>query len=114
MNVETLLGHMDPNNEEEVRAVLGILQRANDAPAVVVTLPNGGGKGRRYVVSREDESMFDGINTPADFEETYGWRGWFGGQWLRSYGRVDEMYRSLSGPVLKIERIDRRKVWGER
>lgn len=77
--------------------------------AIVVTLAEGSKK-RRYVVAQEDEGMFEGdsaVNIVGN------WRFNFGGQWLRSLGKVDEMYRTLSGnDVIKIQRIDRTKVWG--
>lgn len=119
---------------EELRTIHAVLQRADAKPAVVVTLEHGRST-RRYVVAQEDEHLFDGVptgkvpvaeGTPASDgvrppsisdirqarEEHLGRFG-FGGQWLRGLGRVDEMYRSLATwEVVKVERIDRTKVWG--
>lgn len=96
--------------------------------ALVVTVDDGyegKGKRRRYVVTPEDEPLFGNFTgtlptlkvvSISDFrharEEVIG-RFWFGAQWLRSYGRVDEMYRSLATyEVCKIERIGYARVWG--
>ena len=99
MNIATLFQNA---TGEEAEALARVINRANAMPAVVVTLREGG-KSRRYVVDQADESDFDNGRVPH----------WFGGQWLRGYGRVDEMYRSLCGDeVVKVERLDRAKVWG--
>lgn len=106
------------------------------ATDVVVTVEQGSGKTRRYVVAHEDAGLFDGVpdgpvpkaeGTPAAggatrppsvsdirlTREEYLGRFSFGCQWLRSLGRVDEMYRTLSTwEVVKVERLDSARVWG--
>lgn len=111
-DIETIVANA---SIDELRTLAAVLKRANDKPAVVVTLKEGT-RSRRYVVSREDEHLFDDIpNGPIDGADVLGWRLWFGGQWLRSLGKVDEMYRSLSGSeIVKVQRIDRKRVWGSR
>jgi hypothetical protein len=82
------------------------MPRSHFQNRVVVTVTNGPGKTRRYVVVREDEDIF--ANRPdatgTKFAALYGtgYTGKFGGQyfgaqWLRGPGRIDEQYRSLSG-----------------
>lgn len=37
----------------------------------------------------------------------------FGAQWVRAYGNVDEMYRTLSlYEVTSVRAVDRKRVWG--
>lgn len=116
------------------------VERAYNPPlkdlSVVVTVEHGAGKTRRYVVAREDQSLFQDVpagtvpvaqGTPALGGETrppsvsdirltreqHLGRFSFGCQWLRSLGKVDEMYRTLSTwEVVKVERIDSARVWG--
>lgn len=120
---------------EELKVLANIAKRAHDKPAIIVTVDGGfaGGKTKRYVVQQEDEHYFDNVPTgkvpfklerygrPArvssyrrDREEYLG-RFWFGCRWLRGYGRVDEMYRTIgSYEVIKVERVDRNRVFGGR
>ncbi len=102
--------------------------------SVVVTVEEGRTK-RRYVVAAEDAHLFedvptgkvpvaqgtpasDGIRPPSISDirgarEDHLGRFSFGCQWLRSMGRVDEMYRTLSTwEVVKVERIAQDRVWG--
>jgi hypothetical protein len=107
VNVTTLLEHATP---EEAKTILRILQRANRQPAIVVTMGLGN---RRYVVAQEDEVSFEKIPDGPFKPGHSDWRVNFGAQWLRGYGRVDEMYRSLSlDDVTKVARISRDRVWG--
>jgi len=124
MEIETLLSHA---TDEELPAIAAVLKRIADAPAVVVTVRHNKST-RRYVVSTEDESLFDGLSgalisesrpgaRDSEVEERFGGMGAvltsFGCRWLRGYGRVDEMHRTLSMiEVIKVERIDRRRVFG--
>jgi hypothetical protein len=82
------------------------MTRSHFQNRVVVTMTNGPGKTRRYVVDRKDEDIFAGRPdaSGAKFQALYGQghlgkfgREYFGGQWLRGPGRIDEQYRSLSG-----------------
>ncbi len=94
MNLNAMIRHA---TREELDAILSLRDRVDALPAIVVTIMR-----KRYVVDQSDEH---------EFEE--GRPYMFGGRWLRSYGRVDEMHRLLSGgDVTKIERIERKKVWG--
>jgi hypothetical protein len=108
--------------------------------SIIVTVEEGRGT-RRYVICREDEHLFarvpvgkvpeaegtpclgpdgpgTGVRPPSISDirrarEDYLGRFSFGCQWLRSMGRVDEMYRSLSTwEVVKVERKPASKVWG--
>jgi len=127
MSLEPILNNATP---EELAIIGRIAARANAKPAIVVTVD-----GRRYVVDQADEPSFDGVpdgkvpvapGTPASNghrppsvyeirsarEEHLG-RFNFGCRWMRSFGKVDECYRSLSTwEVTKVERVDRKKVWG--
>jgi hypothetical protein len=129
-STETLIRNATP---EELEVIATVAKRAHDLPAIVVTVDNGAGYGktRRYVVMQEDEHYFYGVPTgkvpvkverdgrPASIsdirmqrEEHLG-RFYFGCRWVRSFGRVDEMYRTLgSYEIVKVERIDRDKVYG--
>lgn len=108
--------------------------------SVVVTIDGGfpGGTKRRYVVAAEDEHYFarvrmgkvpepkgtpaagGTVRTPSVAEvrqarEEHLGRFYFGCQWLRGFGRVDEMYRTLgTWEVVKVERLPRDRVWGSR
>ncbi len=96
MNLSAMLLHA---SREELEMILKLRDRVDSFPAIVVTVMR-----KRYVVDQSDEHEFHDGKIPYAF----------GGQWLRGYGRVDEMYRLLSGAeVTKIERIDRTKVWGK-
>jgi hypothetical protein len=124
MEIETRIEHA---TDEELPAIAAVLRRIADRPVVVVTV-RGDRTKRRYVVSVEDESLFDefsGVLRPesrsgardSDVEERFGGMGAvltsFGCRWLRRYGAVDEMHRTLSIiEVIKVERIDRRRVFG--
>jgi hypothetical protein len=124
MDIETLLAHA---TDDELPAIAAVLRRIAEAPAVVVTVKSGK-TSRRYVVATEDESIFDDLSGPlrpesrpgardSEVEERFGGMGAvltsFGCRWLRSYGRVDEMHRAISViEVTKVERIDRRRVFG--
>lgn len=103
---------------------------------VVVTVE--GKPARRYVIDDRDEDLFDRVpsgkvpeaeGTPAAggatrppsvsdvrwAREDHLGRFSFGCQWLRSLGKVDEMYRTLSTwEVVKVERLPRTRVWGTR
>jgi hypothetical protein len=98
--------------EEETAAITAALGRANAKPAVIATMRDR----RRYVVAQEDEAEFAelvGLRGEALADRVQYARGGFGGQWLRGYGRVDEMYRSLSmREVTKVATADRARVWG--
>jgi hypothetical protein len=103
---------------EELAVIANVVQRANDRPAVLVTVKHGGFR-RRYVVDRADEEQlrdYVGKSETELAELSRGMRGMlgFGCQWLRRYGRVDEMHRSLSlHEVVKVEQANRAKVWGQ-
>lgn len=112
MDVKTLIRNA---TEEELLAIASALKRANKRPAILVTLRTGG---RRYVVCREDEHLFEDLVglDEAELAERVGRAVLvaFGAQWMRGYGRVDEMYRSLSlGEVTSIKTADRARVWGQ-
>ena len=99
--------------EQELRTVLTVLDRAHAKPAVLVTLAEGS-RSRRYVVEQEDEHEFDGLVglSAQELRRHLSWRTPFGGRWLRGFGRVDEMYRTLSGEeVIKVEHENRDRVW---
>lgn len=111
MNTQALLEEaLRQSDEDAVRAIVRILNNQRARPAILATID-----GKRYVVAEEDEHEFEnipdgplgtGFDNPLD-------RVWFGGRWMRGYGRVDEMYRSLGGyEVTRIQRVDRDKVWG--
>ncbi len=124
MEIETLIEHA---TEEELPVIAAVLRRIADRPAVVVTV-RGGKTARRYVVAVEDESLFDGLSgamrpesrpgaRDSGFEERFGGMGAvltsFGCRWLRRYGALDEMHRTLSViEVTKVEHIDRHRVFG--
>jgi len=124
MEIETLIEHA---TEGELHVIATVLGRISDMAAVVVTVRNGK-TSRRYVVDLEDVTLFDGLSgtlrpesrrgaRDSEIEERFGGMGAvltsFGCRWLRSYGKVDEMHRSLGViEVAKVERIDRRRVFG--
>lgn len=124
MNLETIIANATPT---ELAAINAAAKRANEKAAVVVTVESGS-KRRRYVVAQEDEGLFAAVPTgvvpepdPSSRQnivlarEDYLGRFYFGAQWLRSLGKVDEMYRTLGTyEVVKVERIARDKVWGKR
>src|SRR5437773_934995 len=99
---------------DELKLLGDIARRANAQPAVLVTVREGGGS-RGYVVAQEDEGIFRDIPDGAFSSDSPGVRyilAAFGAQWLRSYGRVDEMYRTVSlAEVVKVERVNRERVW---
>jgi hypothetical protein len=96
-------------DEEAVSAIGRVITRKASEPAILVTLG-----GKRYVVATEDEHVFDRIPDGPHSLDSYRFQV-FGAQWLRGYGRVDEMYRSLSlCEVTKVQRVDRARVWGDR
>ncbi|MHB1762657.1 MAG: hypothetical protein ACYCS4_07960 [Acidimicrobiales bacterium] len=118
---------LQESTTEELRTIVGIVKRIVDRPAVVVTVAHGNAK-RRYVVAVEDEGLFDGLSgvlrresrpgaCDDELDQRFGHMvaplTSFGAQWLRRMGAVDEMYRLLSmAEVVKVERLDRRRVWG--
>jgi hypothetical protein len=110
--VDTLAVLTANATEDELRLITSILARANDKPAVIVTTRDG----RRYVVAQEDEPMFEpliGLKAPELHERVQRSLTPFGARWLRRYGCVDEMYRSLSiSEVTKVATADRARVWG--
>jgi len=103
--------------------------------AIVVTVKHYNKGNRRYVVVSEDEGLFTDVptgkvpepeGTPASNgvrppsisdirsarEERLG-RFSFGCRWVRAFGKVDEMYCTVSTwEVIKVERITDAKVWG--
>lgn len=94
--------------DDELRTLAAVAGRAAAAPRIVVTVKVGKGT-RRYVVCRDSEDVFDGIDNAEQLEEKFGHMGAilasFGCQWLRGKGRVDECYRTLSMcEVVKIKR----------
>jgi hypothetical protein len=99
-------------NEAELRVINTVLKRANEKPAVLVTMRDG----KRYVVVQEDEHLFTeliGLSAEELAERVAHHRGYFGGQRLRRYGNVDEMYRSLGMyEVQRLTTADRTRVWG--
>jgi hypothetical protein len=110
--LETILQHA---TTDELRVIAAIAERANAEPAILVTVG-----GRRYVVAEEDELTFHNIpDGKYDYDpRNYGAgildKVFFGAQWMRKYGKVDEMYRSLSGyEVTKVARVPRSRVWGK-
>jgi len=123
MNLETVLSEA---SDDELQTIAHVVARVVARPAIVVTV--AGRTRRRYVVATEDERLFadlSGVLRPAsrpgacdsEIDEQLGHMGAvlnaFGCQWLRRMGAVDEMYRSLSlCEVIKVERIDRKRVWG--
>ena len=111
MDVEILIRNA---TEAELPAIASALKRANARPAIVVTLRNGG---RRYVVCQEDEHLFADLVglDQAELAERASRAVLvpFGAQWMRAYGRVDEMYRSLSlSEVRSVRTVARERVWG--
>jgi hypothetical protein len=111
MDIETLIRNA---TEEELPAIASALKRANERPAILVTLRTGG---RRYVVCQEDEHLFDdlvGLDEAQLAERVrHSLLVPFGAQWMRGYGRVDEMYRSLLlREVRRVTTADRARVWG--
>jgi hypothetical protein len=115
MNLETLLQHATP---EELAALTGLIKRIAARPAVLVTVRHGSGQ-RRYVVDLADEETlrpYVGKSQAELAEASRGMAGMlsFGCQWLRGFGRVDEMARTLSlYEVLKVEEVPRRRVRGD-
>ncbi len=102
---------------EELAVIARVVQRANIRPAVLVTVEHGSGR-RRYMVDRADEEQmreFVGRSESELADLSRGMSGLlgFGCRWLRGYGRVDEMARTLSlYEVVKVEEADRKRVWG--
>lgn len=112
---------------EEALTIASVASRRIARPAVVATVASGGRR-RRYVVAMDDEGLFNGLEgalrpesrpgaCDAAVDVRFGHMGAaltsFGGRWLRRFGCVDEMHRTLSmAEVVKVERIDRAKVWG--
>ncbi len=101
-------------SEDELRVITRVLGRANTKPAILVTVRDS----KRYVVAQEDEPMFEALVGLSEAElatRVSQSLGGFGAQWLRGYGRVDEMYRSLTlREVVKVAEVDRERVWGRR
>jgi hypothetical protein len=79
----------------------------------------------RYVAVVEAESLYDGLAgvlrpeshpraRDSEIEERFGGMGAvhtsFGRRWLRRYGALDEMHRTLS--VIEVERLDRHRILG--
>lgn len=109
MNLETLVANA---TDDELPAIAAALHRAQSKPCVLVTTLEGG-KRRRYVVAQEDEDEIRKYVGCAESVLDRQWQVWFGAQWLRGMGRVDEMYRSLSlSETVKVEEADRARVWG--
>jgi hypothetical protein len=110
MDLATLIRNA---TDDELVVIKSILQRAATKPAIVVTLDIDN---RRYVVDQADEHLFEDTPDGPTPEDRYDRpRFDFGARWLRQYGKVDEMHRSLGGyEVKKVQRIDRAKVWGRR
>jgi hypothetical protein len=103
--------------EEELRVLVAVIKRLNDRPAILVTVGRGGGKRRRYVVVEDEETIrpYVGKSQAELAELSRGPNGMtpIGCRWLRAFGKVDEMYASLSlYEVVKVEEVDRAKVWG--
>jgi hypothetical protein len=100
-------------SEDELRTIVKVLQRAREKPALLVTV-----NGRRYVVDQEDEAAVRslvGLSADELKDRVYGAAGRvaFGARWMRGYGRVDEMCRTLSlWEVTKVAEADRARVWG--
>lgn len=115
MNLETLVQHANP---EELAVLAGLMKRIAARPAVLVTVRHGSGQ-RRYVVDLADEEAlrpYVGMTQAELAEASRGMAGTlgFGCQWLRGFGRVDEMTRTLSlHEVLKVEEAPRKRVWGD-
>lgn len=111
--VEALLEDaLRQGDEDAARGIARVIEKGRQRPAIIVTADYGK---RRYVVAQEDEYLFNGIPN-GSFDPQGHPHGWwvFGAQWLRGYGRVDEMYRTLSSSdVSKVERVDRKRVWGD-
>jgi len=108
VNVETLIENA---TDEELPAIAAAMRRAQAKPCVLVTVQEGRGT-RRYVVDREDEEQLR-VLIGVPVEELRIGHYWFGAQWLRGMGRVDEMHRSLGlYSVVKIAEADRARVWG--
>jgi hypothetical protein len=111
MNLEVLMQHA---TVDELRVIVGIMQRANDRPAILVTTQTEGG--RRYVVSQSDEPIVLGLIglSSAELAERVKYsNAYVGARWMRGYGNVDEMYRSLGvHEITSVRTADRSKVWG--
>ena len=110
MDVQTLIRAA---TDEELPVIAAAARRLQERPCVLVTVREGS-KTRRYVVAQEDEEMIRPL-VGMDRSEWEHEHAWFGAQWLRGFGRVDEMYRSLGlYDIVKVEEAPRAKVWGER
>lgn len=105
MELETIIKNA---TDDEARALLAAVRRANAKPAVLVTVEGG----RRYVVAQEDEDEIRPLvgRDPEEWQRSW---GGFGARWMRGYGRVDEMHRTISlSDVVKVAEADRARVWG--
>ena len=114
MQIEDLIAAA---TEEELPVLAVIIKRLNDRPAILVTVGRAGGQRRRYVVIEDEETIRPYVGkTEAELAElSRGPNGLtpIGARWLRAFGKVDEMYASLSlYDVVKVEEADRRRVWG--
>jgi hypothetical protein len=109
--VEALASNVQ--SDEEAKVLAQLIVREGHKPEVLVTVQHGVESKRRYVVDHEDREAVLALK-PALQEDPRD-RPWFyfGARWLRAYGKVDEMHRSLSfSEVVKIEEADPRRVWG--
>jgi hypothetical protein len=110
MNLETLLQHA---NAEELAVLAGLMKRI----AALVTVRHGGGR-RRYVVDLADEEALRPYVGKTEAELAEASRGMagmlsFGCQWLRAFGRVDELARTLSlDEVLKVQEAPLARLGG--
>jgi hypothetical protein len=111
MQVNTLLRHATQEEREAIRAAA---QRAYEHPAIIVTIRHEGQ--RRYVVDQEDEHLFEALARlkAAEIKAAVANRlGGFGAQWVRRYGNVDEMHRTLAiSEVTNVTSTERHRVWG--
>jgi hypothetical protein len=96
MDIETLIRNA---TEEELPAIASALKRANERPAILVTLRTGG---RRYVVCQEDEHLFAdlvGLDEAKLAERVrHSLLVPFGAQWMRGAGDAkltDSQLRNL-------------------
>jgi hypothetical protein len=104
--------------EEELPVLAAVIKRLNDRPAILVTVGRAGGRRRRYVVVEDEETIrpYVGRSEAELARLSRGPNGMtpIGCQWLRAFGKVDEMYASLSlYEVVKVEEVDRARVWGD-
>jgi hypothetical protein len=103
--------------DEELPVLAAVIKRLNDRPAILVTVGRGGSRRRHYVVVEDEEAIrpYVGKSHAELAKLRRGPNGMtpIGCQWLRAYGKVDELYVSLSlDDVVKVEETDRAKVWG--